>query len=97
MRFGHFFYPMKFDDSRDEQAIQECLAEAELVEELGFDPIWIAEHYFTGECVYGDPLVFASALAMKTKRIELGFGILELPLHNPVRVAIQTALLDNLC
>ena len=97
MRFGHFFYPMKFDDSRDEQEIQQCLAEAELVEELGFDAIWLAEHYFTGECVYGDPLVFASALAVKTKRIELGFGILELPLHNPVRVAIQTALLDNLC
>ena len=97
MRFGHFFYPMKFDDSNDQQAIQECLAEAELVEELGFDAIWIAEHYFTGECVYGDPLVFAGALAVKTKTIELGFGILELPLHNPVRVAIQTALLDNLC
>ena len=97
MRFGHFFYPMKFDDSHDEAAIQECLAEAELVEELGFDAIWIAEHYFTGECVYGDPLVFASALAVKTSRVELGFGILELPLHNPVRVAIQTALLDNLC
>ena len=97
MRFGHFFYPMKFDDSRDGEAIQECLAEAELVEALGFDAIWIAEHYFTGECVYGDPLVFASALAVKTGRIELGFGILELPLHNPVRVAMQTALLDNLC
>ena len=97
MRFGHFFYPMKFDDSHDDQAIQECLAEAELVEELGFDAIWLAEHYFTGECVYGDPLVFASALAVKTKRVDLGFGILELPLHNPVRVATQTALLDNLC
>ena len=97
MRFGHFFYPMKFDDSRDEAAIQECLVEAELVEKLGFDAIWLAEHYFTGECVYGDPLVFAGALAVKTKSIEIGFGILELPLHNPVRVAIQTALLDNLC
>ena len=97
MRFGHFFYPMKFDDSRDYQEIQECLLEAELVERLGFDAIWIAEHYFTGECVYGDPLVFASALAVKTNRVELGFGILELPLHNPVRVAIQTALLDYLC
>ena len=96
MRFGHFFYPMKFDDSRDDQAIQECLDEAELVEALGFDAIWIAEHYFTGECVYGDPLVFASAVAVKTSRVLLGFGIIELPLHNPVRVAMQTALLDNL-
>jgi len=96
MRFGHFFYPMKFDDSRDAQAIQECLDEAVLVESLGFDAIWLAEHYFTGECVYGDPLVFASAVAMKTSRVLLGFGIIELPLHNPVRVAMQTALLDNL-
>ena len=97
MRFGHFFYPMRFDDSDDQQAIQECLDEALLAEELGYDAIWLAEHYFTGECVYGDPLVFAGAVAAQTKRIEIGFGILELPLHNPVRVAIQTALLDNLC
>ena len=97
MRFGHFFYPMKFDDTNDAQAIQDCLNEAQLIEELGMDAIWFAEHYFTGECVYGDPLVFASAVAVKTKRVLLGFGILELPLHNPVRVAIQTALLDNLC
>ena len=96
MRFGHFLYPMKFDDTRDQQEIQACLDEAQLVEELGMDAIWFAEHYFTGECVYGDPLVFASAVAVKTKKIMLGFGILELPLHNPVRVAIQTALLDNL-
>jgi alkanesulfonate monooxygenase SsuD/methylene tetrahydromethanopterin reductase-like flavin-dependent oxidoreductase (luciferase family) len=87
---------MKFDDSQDQQEILACLDEAQLVEELGMDAIWFAEHYFTGECVYGDPLVFASAVAVKTKKIMLGFGILELPLHNPVRVAIQTALLDNL-
>ncbi len=97
MRFGHFFYPMRFDDSDDQQAIQDCLDEALLAEELGYDAIWLAEHYFTGECVYGDPLVFAGAVAAQTRRIEIGFGILELPLHNPVRVAIQTALLDNLC
>ena len=97
MRFGHFFYPMRFDDSDDHQAIQDCLDEALLAEELGYDAVWLAEHYFTGECVYGDPLVFASALAVQTKKVEIGFGILELPLNNPVRVAIQTALLDNLC
>ena len=96
MRFGHFFYPMKFDDSQDVQAIDDCLYEAELAEELGLDAIWLAEHHFTGECVYGDPLVFASAVAVKTKRVLLGFGILEIALHNPIRLAIQTALLDNL-
>ena len=96
MKFGHFLYPMKFDDTRDGQEIDQCLDEAVLAEELGMDAVWFAEHYFTGECVYGDPLVFASAVAVKTSRIMLGFGIIELPLHNPVRVAHQTALLDNL-
>lgn len=96
MKFGHFFYPMKFDDKADGREIQDCLYEAQLIEELGMDAIWFAEHHFTGECVYGDPLVFAGAVAVKTKKVTLGLGILELPLHNPVRVAIQTALLDNL-
>jgi alkanesulfonate monooxygenase SsuD/methylene tetrahydromethanopterin reductase-like flavin-dependent oxidoreductase (luciferase family) len=96
MRFGHFFYPMNFDASRDYQAIEDCLAEAELVEQLGFDAIWIAEHHFIGEAVYGDPLIFATAVAMKTHRVLLGLGVVEMALHDPVRLAIQTALLDNL-
>ena len=96
MRFGHFFYPMNFDASRDYEAIEACLLEAELVEQLGFDAIWIAEHHFLGEVVYGDPLVFAAAVAAKTQRVVLGLGVIELALHNPVQLAIQTALLDNL-
>ena len=96
MRFGHFFYPMNFDPSRDYEAIEECLLEAELVEELGFDAIWIAEHHFIGEAIYGDPLVFAAAVAVKTKRVLIGMGIIEMALHNPVQLAIQTALVDNL-
>ena len=96
MRFGHFFYPMNFDPSRDYEAIQQCLLEAELVEQLGFDAIWIAEHHFIGEAVYGDPLGFAAAVAVKTNRVTLGLGIIEMALHNPVQLAISTAFLDNL-
>ena len=95
MKFGHFLYPMKFDDTRDDHEIDQCLDEAVLAEELGMDAVWFAEHYFTGECVYGDPLVFASAVAVKTSKIKLGFGIIELHNHNPVRVAHQTDDIDN--
>jgi alkanesulfonate monooxygenase SsuD/methylene tetrahydromethanopterin reductase-like flavin-dependent oxidoreductase (luciferase family) len=96
MRFGHFFYPMNLDASRDYQAIADCLVEAELVEQLGFDAIWISEHHFAGEAVYGDALVFGAAVAVKTQRVLLGLGVVEMALHNPVQLAIQTALLDNL-
>ena len=96
MRFGHFLYHNNLDPDRDAQALQEALAEARLAEELGYDAIWFSEHHFTGEVVYGDPMVFATAVAMQTKRVLLGFAVLEMAMHHPVRVAIQTALLDNL-
>ena len=96
MKFGHFFYPMTLDTGDDGRAIDDCMYEAELVEELGLDAIWIGEHHFIGECAYGDPMVFAGALAARTKRIQLGFAVVELALHHPVRLAMQTALLDHL-
>ena len=96
MRFGHFFYPMNLDASQDYKAIEASLAEVELVEQLGFDAIWIAEHHFVGEAVYGDALLFAAAVAVKTQRALIGLGVVEMALHNPVQLAIQTALLDNL-
>ena len=96
MRFGHFFYPMNLDPARDYQFIDACLDEAELVEQLGFDAIWIAEHHFVGEAVYGDALLFGAAVAVKTQRVLIGLGVVEMALHNPVQLAIQTALLDNL-
>ena len=96
MRFGNLVYPVSFDDAQDSQVIEDSLYEAELVEELGLDAIWLTEHHFSGETVYSDPLVFASALAVKTSRVLLGLAVVEIALHNPVRLATQTALLDNL-
>jgi alkanesulfonate monooxygenase SsuD/methylene tetrahydromethanopterin reductase-like flavin-dependent oxidoreductase (luciferase family) len=56
----------------------------------------LTEHYFTGESVYNDAVVFAAALAMRTERIRIGFAVVQMPFHHPVRLATQLALLDNL-
>jgi alkanesulfonate monooxygenase SsuD/methylene tetrahydromethanopterin reductase-like flavin-dependent oxidoreductase (luciferase family) len=45
---------------------------------------------------YADPVVFAAAVAMRTHRVRIGFAVVELALHHPVRLAVQTALVDNL-
>jgi len=74
-----------------QQIDQVCAAEA-----LGFSDVWLTEHYFTGESVYNDALLFASALTMRTTRIRIGFAVLQMPFHHPVRLAVQLALLDNL-
>src|SRR5207247_2583464 len=54
------------------------------------------EHNFTGECAYADPIPFAGALAARTSRARLGFAVIQMALHHPVRIAIQLAVLDNL-
>ena len=96
MKFGHFLYHTNLDPSANGQAIQEALAEARLAEQLGYDAVWLSEHHFTGEVVYGDPVVFATAIAMRTSKISIGFAVLEMGLHDPMRAAIQLALLDQL-
>lgn len=75
----------------DQQIEQVCAAEA-----LGFSDVWLTEHYFTGESVYNDALLFAAALTQRTTRVRIGFAVVQMPFHHPVRLATQLALLDNL-
>jgi len=60
-------------------------------EELGLSAIWLAE----GPGLFVNPAVLAAAAAVITRRIALR-GCLALPLHNPIRVAEEWALVDNL-
>ena len=41
-------------------------------------------------------LSFLATLAMKTEKVRIGFSVVQMPFHHPVRLATQLALLDNL-
>ena len=47
-------------------------------------------------CLYPNPSVLHAALAMETSRVRLRAGSVVLPLHNPIRVAEEWAVVDNL-
>ena len=66
-------------------------------ERQGFDSAWVVQHHFN-ENEGGLPalLVFLSYVAARTTRIRLGTGIVTLPLEEPVRVAEDAAVLDEL-
>ena len=96
MRFGWLTLALSPSPAEDAQRIDDQIAQVCLAEELGFHDVWLTEHYFTGESVYNDAILFAAALAMKTERIRLGFAVVQMPFHHPVRLATQLALLDNL-
>ena len=96
MRFGQFLFPVSHTPGNDNAVIDNALAEVELAERLGFDAVWLTEHHFDGASAYADPLVFGAAVAARTRRIRIGFAVVEMAFHHPVRLAAQTALLDNL-
>ena len=96
MKFSNFLFPESRDPARDGQVIDETLNEARLTDELGFDVIWLAEHHFDGICAYVDPVSFAAALSVATKRAKIGFAVAQMSLHHPIRMAEQLALIDNI-
>jgi alkanesulfonate monooxygenase SsuD/methylene tetrahydromethanopterin reductase-like flavin-dependent oxidoreductase (luciferase family) len=96
VRFGDFLFPDSRDPERDGAVIDETLREAWLADELGYDVIWLAEHHFDGICAYADPASFAAALATTTRQAKLGFAVLQMALHHPIRAAEQIAVIDNI-
>ncbi|MFO1080097.1 MAG: LLM class flavin-dependent oxidoreductase [Reyranellaceae bacterium] len=96
MQFGWLTLALSPSPSEDAIRIEQVMDQACLAESLGFSDVWLTEHYFTGESVYSDSLMFAAALAMRTERVRIGFAVVQMPFHHPVRLAVQLALLDNL-
>ena len=96
MQFGWLTLQMSPSPDEDAQRIDNLIDQVCGAERLGFSDVWLTEHYFTGESVYSDSLMFAAALAMKTERVRIGFAVVQMPFPHPVRLAVQLALLDNL-
>lgn len=69
---------------------------AELAEPLGFESVWSVEHHFTDYTLCPDVLQFLSYMAGRTQKIRLGSMVVVLPWHDPLRVAEEVAMLDNL-
>lgn len=75
---------------------RDFLEEAVLAEELGFNAVWASEHHFSPDAWSPSPVPFLAAVAARTQRIRIGTYVLLLPLHNPVRIAEDFAVLDNI-
>jgi alkanesulfonate monooxygenase SsuD/methylene tetrahydromethanopterin reductase-like flavin-dependent oxidoreductase (luciferase family) len=80
----------------DHDVYRDELRLADLAEPLGFQSIWGVEHHFTDYTMCPDVIQFLAYMAGKTSRVKLGSMVVVLPWHDPVRVAEEVAMLDNL-
>jgi alkanesulfonate monooxygenase SsuD/methylene tetrahydromethanopterin reductase-like flavin-dependent oxidoreductase (luciferase family) len=77
------------------------LAQARRAERLGFDCLWFNEEHFSQPNSQRDrrvlsPIVLAAAVAAATSTLRVGFSVLLVPLHQPLRLAEEIATLDVL-
>lgn len=64
---------------------------------LGFNAVWTPERHFTKVgASFPNPSVLSAAAAMVTSRVRLRSGSVVLPLHDPLRVAEEWAVVDRL-
>ncbi|MGA2538471.1 MAG: MupA/Atu3671 family FMN-dependent luciferase-like monooxygenase [Terracidiphilus sp.] len=86
-------------DSAEQQGgkYQLLLESAKFADEHGFTAVWTPERHFQRfGGLYGSPSVTGAALAVLTKHVSIRAGSVVIPLQNPLRVAEEWAMIDNL-
>ena len=84
----------KFPEQPDAQELIEFGIKAE---KLGYDSLWVWDHVLLGVDPHFpiiDALSLLTAISVATKSINLGTGILVLPVRNPVLLAKQLSSMD---
>ena len=88
--------PAHYDSDIAMQSYQEGLAECELAERVGFDWVSLSEHHYSGNRTTPNPAVMAAVVAERCKRVKIALLGQLLPLNNPIRIAEEIGMLDNL-
>ena len=95
MDLGLFYFA---NDNSDTRAGYQLLEEGvKFADKAGMSSVWTPErhfHQFGG--LYPNPAVTSAAIAAWTSRIKIRAGSVVAPLHDPIRVAEEWSLVDNL-
>ncbi len=76
--------------------IDELRALVGLVDDCGYDSLWVGDHLAFAVAIL-DPLLQLAQAAMVSRRLLLGTNVYLVPLRHPVPVAKQVTTLDHLC
>lgn len=96
MRFGTFSYTQARPWVSERQSYEELIEQILFTEEAGFDEAWFAEHHHSDYGTLPSPNLIIAALAHRTRRLRLGNLVNVVPLHDPMRLAEECAMLDIL-
>jgi len=100
MRFALFYeipVARPWGPDSEREAYHNTIEQVVAGEKAGFDAVWTVEHHFLEEYSHcSNPEVLYGAIAAKTERIRIGYGVrlMPKPYNHPVRTAESVAVLD---
>src|SRR4051794_6976903 len=100
MRFALFYeipVARPWDEQSELRAYQNTIEQAVAGDRFGWDAFWTVEHHFLSEYSHcSNPEGLYGAIASRTERIRLGYGVrlMPKPYNHPVRTAESVAVLD---
>ncbi len=75
---------------------QRALQRIEIMDQTGYDAVWLTEHHFSDYSVCPSIPVMGTYAAARTKRLRIGAGVTLAAFYHPLRLAEEIALLDIL-
>src|SRR5579862_6107967 len=97
MEFGMFHEFQRVPGQSEEDAFTESFEQVDAAERYGLDVMWLAElHTAPERSVLAAPLMIATAIAARTKRMKIGTAVQVLPLCHPLQLAEEAATVDQI-
>jgi alkanesulfonate monooxygenase SsuD/methylene tetrahydromethanopterin reductase-like flavin-dependent oxidoreductase (luciferase family) len=75
---------------------ERALQRIEIMDQTGYDAVWLAEHHFTTYSVCPSVHMMGMHVASRTQHLRIGTGISLAAFYHPLRLAEEVALLDVL-
>ncbi len=96
MAFSLFFFSGDGSSNRDDK-YDLLLEAARFGDQHGYTAVWTPERHFQDfGGLYPNPAVVGAALAAVTENIQIRAGSVAVPLHDPIRIAEEWSVVDNL-
>jgi alkanesulfonate monooxygenase SsuD/methylene tetrahydromethanopterin reductase-like flavin-dependent oxidoreductase (luciferase family) len=83
-----------FEATTSADLVATALDQCEWADRLGFASVTLSEHHGSPDGYLPSPLVFGAAVAARTRNLRLVIAALIAPLHDPIRLAEDIAVLD---
>ncbi len=91
------FYFASAAQTAAEDSYRLLIEGAKFADRHGFKAVWTPErHFHSFGGLFPNPSLTSAAIAAITERVQIRAGSVVLPLHHPVRVAEEWAVVDNL-